>query len=304
MFHKAQLLSLVGHAVAHQPLQQNFHIVSRIDQLFPLAPVGNSMLATVYIAILPTLVLFLLPPQIPAFSLNLMVSFAMGTMLGDVFLHMLPHTFESATHETEMTIALAVLGGFLGLFVLDKLMRIVQSEQGHTSGHSHSHAVEKKEDVPSSASSASSSLYMTLLGSLSHNLADTLTLASSFHHSKHLGQHTAMVSVFHDLPHHIGDFALLMNSGMSKWQLLQTQVLSVAMSLGVTVLSGHLPLQGPYTLPITTGALMYSCLGNIPELLEIDSQVTSKWAHFGRFLVQLAALAFGVGLMAFIGMHE
>ncbi|CAO3591732.1 unnamed protein product [Absidia cylindrospora] len=61
--------------------------------LFPGSAMVNSLLATAYISIFPNLLLYFVPPDIDTASLNTLVSFAVGGLLGDVFLHLLPHAF-------------------------------------------------------------------------------------------------------------------------------------------------------------------------------------------------------------------
>lgn len=110
---------------------------------------------------------------VPRFSLFLLfvgfLSFAVGGLLGDVFLHLLPHSFESINshshshdhdhdhddhhehdpsdqghaghdHSAQTVIGLWVLAGLLTFFVIEKLVR---SQSG---GHSHSHG--QSQDIP------------------------------------------------------------------------------------------------------------------------------------------------------------
>ncbi|KAJ2707038.1 hypothetical protein H4R19_004945, partial [Coemansia spiralis] len=72
--------------------------VSGLERLLGgVFPKGNpalaSLLATFYISLFPNLILFATPTAIPNRALRVMVGFAVGGLLGDVFLHLLPHMF-------------------------------------------------------------------------------------------------------------------------------------------------------------------------------------------------------------------
>src|ERR1051325_6070171 len=67
--------------------------------LFPGSPRVNSLLGTFYISSIPNFILYFVPPDIQPSSLNSLVSFAVGGLLGDVFLHLLPHSFLGENNE-------------------------------------------------------------------------------------------------------------------------------------------------------------------------------------------------------------
>lgn len=115
--------------------------------LFPFGAAGNSILATTYISGPPNFLLALIPPNINPASLNTLVSFAIGGLLGDVFLHLLPQTFVGEVPDDGSSarfvvvdmrrntiLGLAMFGGFLAFIILDKTMRILGA-----GGHDHDH---------------------------------------------------------------------------------------------------------------------------------------------------------------------
>ncbi|OXB38664.1 solute carrier family 39 (zinc transporter), member 7 [Cryptococcus neoformans] len=125
--------------------------------LFPFkSPAWNSILATFYISSIPNFILLAVPASLDPASLNTMISFATGGLLGDVFLHLVPHAFFGEGHEADRSLVVEekrniVIGGaiFLGFacfFVLDKTMRVLSSSAGgeggdyHSHSHSHSHS--------------------------------------------------------------------------------------------------------------------------------------------------------------------
>ena len=64
----------------------------------------------------------------------MLVSFAIGTLLGAAFLEVIPHAFEQGdAHEA----ALAILGGILVFFVLEKLLLWRHCHTEHCEAHDH-----------------------------------------------------------------------------------------------------------------------------------------------------------------------
>ncbi|KAF5101785.1 hypothetical protein D0Z00_000647 [Geotrichum galactomycetum] len=125
-------------------LKDESFVEKLFTKLFPFGPAGNSILATSYISGPPNFLLALIPPNINPASLNTLVSFAIGGLLGDVFLHLLPQTFVGEVHDEgarflivdekrNTILGLAMFVGFLAFIILDKGMRIMGA------GHDHSH---------------------------------------------------------------------------------------------------------------------------------------------------------------------
>ncbi|KAL7423706.1 hypothetical protein Q5752_001288 [Cryptotrichosporon argae] len=130
------------------------------DALFPFdSPAYNSVLATFYISSVPNFILLAVPATLEPSSLNTMIAFATGGLLGDVFLHLVPHAFfgEGADRagpfvveeKRNIIIGGAIFLGFAAFFVLDKSMRVLNASAGnagHSHSHSHTHAHGKKDD--------------------------------------------------------------------------------------------------------------------------------------------------------------
>ncbi|KAK8865650.1 hypothetical protein IAR55_000795 [Kwoniella newhampshirensis] len=135
--------------------------------LFPFeSPAWNSVLATFYISSIPNFILLAVPATLDPTSLNTMIAFATGGLLGDVFLHLVPHSFFGENHDESgsrtmiveekrnIVIGGAIFLGFAAFFVLDKTMRVLNSSaeggDSHGHGHGHSHSL-----TPSTAQSTS-----------------------------------------------------------------------------------------------------------------------------------------------------
>ncbi|ODV93207.1 hypothetical protein PACTADRAFT_18708 [Pachysolen tannophilus NRRL Y-2460] len=337
------------------------------DLLFPFGPAGNALLATAYISGPPNLVLAFVPASIDVSSLSLLVSFATGGLLGDVFLHLLPETFFGEGLEDKAIFTLVdgkrntILGvfifiGFLIFFIIDKLLRILEHTNdndeisGSSNSHSHSHShsknnaktsafeKEEKEDsklrsrkqkdssvsktedpvIANPNASIKNSAYLNLISDFTHNITDGLAIAASFYISRNVGATTTLAVFVHEFPHEMGDFALLIQGGFTKWQAMYSQFITAVGAflgtfIGISIQSsifastdiseqianGITPYSGLFgttvevgdlTLPFTAGGFLYiATVGVIPEVLELD-EGTTRFQELKKFAGQLIML--------------
>lgn len=326
-----------------------FALSSVYNVLFPFGPAGNALLATTYISGPPNLVLGLIPGDINMGSLGMLVSFAVGGLLGDVFLHLLPQTFAGqkvdvvvnganytlVDEDRALVLGLALFAGFFLFFLIDKLLRVLQhqeamgkeGEKSHTQSQSHSHSHSHSNTQPDAASSVKPSVYLNLISDFAHNITDGLAIASSFYISKNVGATTAIATFMHEIPHEVGDFALLIQGGLSKWQAMGSQfgtalgayagtLIGIALQEGLaqaphgatgaaatsTTLWGNLS-PADLTLPFTAGGFLYISFSVLPELLE-GNPLASRRGELVRLCGQVFWLCVGIALMAAIALSE
>lgn len=150
-------------------------------------------------------------------------------------------------------------------------------------------------------------------------------MSASFYASPTIGATTTVAVFFHEIPHEVGDFALLVQSGFSKRAAMGAQfatalgaLLGTLIGIAVQEFGGHkaggsgpeeaMGLRdglwgtsltwGDLLLPFTAGTFLYvGTVAVIPELLETGS---NKRAELGKMLVQFAAIAVGAGIMLYI----
>lgn len=323
------------------------------EQLFPFGPAANALLATAYISGPPNFILALIPALIDPSSLLLLVSFAVGGLLGDVFLHLLPQVFLGEPLENLAALVLVdekrntVLGlfifvGFIVFMLIDKLLRILEHTGEGASGHGHSHshapplAVEEKaalelakgKQVPVVATPnalVKTSAYLNLISDFTHNITDGLAIAGLFYISKSVGLTTALAVFFHEIPHEIGDFALLIQGGFTKWQAMNLQFVTAVgaflgtfIGIGIQQLGALEAVQeavqeavggvspgiwgtsvraADLTIPFTAGGFLYiATVGVIPEILELGSG-TTRLQEARKGAAQFACTLVGLGLM-------
>src|SRR5258708_27225522 len=107
----------------------------------------------------------------PASWVPALVSFAIGTLLGAVFLEILPHAIASAGNL--QALFATVLAGILGFFILEKLV---------LSRHCHVEDCEAHDHHPHAGPGGRSGL-MIIIGAAFHNFADGNLIAAAFPHT-------------------------------------------------------------------------------------------------------------------------
>ncbi|KAK3390517.1 ZIP zinc transporter-domain-containing protein [Podospora didyma] len=168
--------------------------------------------------------------------------------------------------------------------------------------------------------------FLNLFADFTHNITDGLAMSASFYASPTIGATTTVAVFFHEIPHEVGDFALLVQSGFTKRQAMGAQfVTAIGALLGTLIgiaiqefggnssssegqlgmtegLWGTSLTWGDMLLPFTAGTFLYvGTVAVIPELLETGP---NKGVELRKTLVQFAAIAFGAGIMLYISWHD
>ena len=126
--------------------------------------------------------------------LLVLISFAAGALLGDVFIHLLPELAESQ-RGLDLATSMTVLAGITGFFLLEKVL------------HWH-HAHFPSEEVVHPVAVSN------LIGDGLHNFVDGAIVAGSFLVSTQLGIATTVAVALHEIPQELGDFAILVHAGL------------------------------------------------------------------------------------------
>lgn len=200
-----------------------------------------------------------------------LVSFAVGALLGAVFIELLPHALESGDAGRVM---MTVLAGLLAFFFLEKLV-LWRHAHGHEEHHDdadeseHDHALHVHH-AHGHGDGGRSGL-MILIGNSVHNFCDGVVIAAAFLADLRLGVATTVAIVAHAVPQQVGDFAVLIHSGFSRQRAFTFNVASGAATL-VGALAGYFALAGmqqalPTVLAVAAASLLYVAVADlIPSL--------------------------------------
>ncbi|XP_050775047.1 zinc transporter SLC39A7 isoform X2 [Gopherus flavomarginatus] len=296
--------------------------------------------ATLLISAAPYFILFLIPVESNTSQhqalLRLLLSFASGGLLGDAFLHLIPHALVPHSHHTE--------GG-----------HVHSHSPTVSAGHGHSHQGSPADDgcgalgagwhcsLPGGGEVCETrergtwpwaqprrtepcsegeeqlwrggqrapgeegrqamkvSGYLNLAADLTHNFTDGLAIGASFLAGAGVGAVTTLTVLLHEVPHEVGDFAILVQSGCSKRKAMKLQLLTALGALAGTACSllaeGIGEAATAWILPFTAGGFIYvGTVSVIPELLRDAAPLQS--------LLEVLGLVCGVAMMVLIAHYE
>ena len=200
----------------------------------------------------------------------MLLAFASGGLLGDAFLHLIPHAVSPHSHAGgddshahthshghshgeggahDISVGLWTLAGILAFLCVEKFVRIVKGGHGHSHGHSHAQSIEQKEEPKEKPKKKAKSSddegekeeeeeeekdkagkevekktegeeaeikvagYLNLAADFTHNFTDGLAVGASYIAGNTVGVITTLTILLHEVPHEIGDFAILVQSG-------------------------------------------------------------------------------------------
>ncbi len=255
-------------------------------------------------------------------SIPLLISYSVGALLGASLLGVLPQAItEIGSVEVATSILLA---GILGFFLLEKLVLwrhchevsceahdpvevkrpatahsyrpvaqatapVTLHAHGHAAGGGHAHGYGSEESVRSAS--------LILIGDAFHNFVDGVLIAAAFTQSIPLGIVTATAIVAHEIPQEVGDYLVLLHSGMSRMKALAFNLLS-SMATLVGAVGAYFALASisgavPYLLCIAAASMIYVAVADlIPGL--------HRRAELSATIQQVVLISAGIGSIVLI----
>ncbi len=223
-----------------------------------------------------------------------LLSMAAGALLATAFLHLLPEAFESATPPHSLFLTLLV--GLVFFFLLDKAELWHHGhEHGHDHHHGHDHDHGPDKALASDARFTGS--WAVLTGDSVHAFGDGVLVAAAFMTNFSLGVAASVAVLTHEIPHHMGDLAVL-EKGLGQGR---NALLKLCLAGGVTVvggLAGFFLIEGheawlPYLLVVASSSYVYVALADlIPQLQKrLSASATAMqiiWLFAGIAMVTAA----------------
>lgn len=160
--------------------------------------------------------------------------------------------------------------------------------------HDHSHAHGESDEIATIA-------WMIIFGDGLHNFIDGVTMGAAFSQSILEGISISVAVICEEFPHELGDFAILLSSGMSMRKALGYNFLSACtcyLGLVFGILLGDLSDATPYVFALAAGMFLYISLVDMLGELSNKLEQSKNLAHTAKILLlQNIGLLIGVGIM-------
>jgi zinc and cadmium transporter len=208
-----------------------------------------------------------------------MLSFAAGALLSTACLHLLPEAFEGGVEPRNICITL--LAGLVLFFVLDKAELWHHGHEHHKTDHHNGNAA--------------GGTWAVLVGDSVHCFGDGLLIAAAFVADVRLGALASLAVLTHEIPHHLGDLAVVQRgANRPQWAAFK-----VAIAGAMTVIGGlsgyfmvdQLKALMPYFLTVASSSFVYVALADlIPQL--------QKYIELRRSSRSIAWVLLGIAVVA------
>jgi zinc and cadmium transporter len=252
-----------------------------------IAILAHALLAVFALEAVAMLAAWLLRRRDYALSafLPYLVSVATGLLLATALLHLLPEAIASLGNTPRVWYLLA--GGILGLFCLEQIVAALVHTGDTAIVHVHAHGHAHHSLRPANLIVASSL----------HSFLDGVSVAAAFAAGPRVGWITALAISLHEVPHRVGDFAVLLHAGYSATTALRMAVLpSLGALLGVALVAAFGASGGTavyWLLPISAASFLYiACVNLLPELRHQHSRLAVA--------LQMLCLFGGAALVALV----
>jgi zinc and cadmium transporter len=219
----------------------------------------------------------------------MLVSFAIGALLGAAFLEVIPHAFR---HGEPHVAAGAILGGIFAFFILEKLLLWRHCHTEHCEVH----------DPHATGHDRGRSGTLIIVGDTIHNFVDGLLIAAAFLQSTELGVIAALAIIAHEIPQEVGDFLILLHSGYTRRRALAMNLVS-SLATVAGGLIGYFALQAvaeweAVLLGIVAASMIYVAVADLipglhrrPELRDTAFQALLIALGIGAVAAMRAVLA-------------
>ncbi|OON14944.1 metal cation transporter, ZIP family [Opisthorchis viverrini] len=168
---------------------------------------------------------------------------------------------------------------------------------GHHHGHSHD------------LSSVRAIAYTVIVGDGLHNFCDGIAIGAAFSTNVNGGLSTAIAVLCHELPHELGDFAVLLHAGMSVKAAIFYNLLSSILCAAGTVIGlllGRIASIDTWIFMLTAGMFVYIALVDMMPELATNRLKGQRCCHRPSilFIWQNVGILLGYGIMLLIAFYE
>lgn len=211
--------------------------------------------------------------------LSVLVSYAIGALLGAAFLNTLPEAFELSDNPIQVTTI--VLAGILLFFILEKLVLWRHCHIEDCEAHDPLHGSMAQNHHHDHGRSG----MMVIVGDTFHNFVDGILIAAAFMVDVQLGIVTSIAIFAHEIPQEAGDFIILLNSGYTRrvafWMNLLSSLATLIGGVMAYLMLNQMDFMVQPLLALASASMIYVAMSDLipglhrrPELHATVQQVT------------------------------
>lgn len=205
--------------------------------------------------------------------INFFISLAIGALLGDAFIHIIPEALNSNLGSNIVSILIIV--GILLFFVIEKFI------------HWHHHGEDKETHIHPVGN-------LILFTDGFHNFIDGAIIGASFLVSIPIGIATTIAVIIHEIPQEIGDFAILIHAGYSKKRALWFNFLSALVSFlglaAVYVFGNMIENAALWFIPVAAGGFIYIAVADLIPELQKTKNIKHSLAQIGIIMIGVISM--------------
>lgn len=243
------------------------HTLSVAVSLSILGSLGGVIVASSFLLLGDTIRVRLVP---------WLISYAVGTLVGVALLALVPEALAQLPPRPAM---LTLAAGILVFFLLEKAVL-----------WRHCH-----DDEACSVHNTAASL--VIVGDAFHTFVDGAVIAAAVLTSIPLGLTTALAVAAHEIPQEVGDVAILLRAGYSRWRAFTLNLLSgvggILGAVAMVLASRAVPQGLPYVLAFAAGNFLYVAMADLIPDLHREQRINGGFR-------QLLLIGMGIGTIALL----
>lgn len=211
----------------------------------------------------------------------LLVALAIGALLGDAFIHLIPEAIEDSGNSP--LIPLFIVVGIIFFFIFEKVLG------WHHHHHERAHGCKDCQNILPVGR-------LVLFSDGLHNLVDGIIIGASYLVSIEIGIATTIAVIVHEIPQEIGDFGILMYAGYTKIKALWFNFLSALLSIAgvfVIILFGEaIESIIPFIIALAAGNFIYIATADLIPELHKEQGVRQSGLEIFFIIAGIAAMYF------------
>ncbi|XP_054279905.1 metal cation symporter ZIP14-like [Macrosteles quadrilineatus] len=272
--------------------------------------------------------------------LTALIGLAVGSLTSSSLFHLIPQALnlmDGDVGHSYLRISLMMWSGIWVFFMIERIMKVINDERARRSKKEPGSTALRSPDLPSdnpiyecqeqaikasfghqqkpkhchgtdhvlgfqknSDNVIATVAWMVIFGDGIHNFIDGLSIGAAFNESILTGISISVAVMCEEFPHELGDFAVLLNAGMTMRQALLYNFLSACtcyLGLFVGILLGEVEAS-VYIFGFAAGMFLYIALVDmVPEMNEVAEEASKKSVGSALWTLLLQNLGMGTGVL-------